>query len=88
MFEYLAQQDVVDSEADMDSPPLIVFPVRRTPPPEVLYDPVLTGGGVANGCWALEHWDDYENIGIYTCVVENSVTMSFEEASEYLARDW
>jgi len=88
MFEYLAQQDVFDLEADVDRPPLIVFPVLKNPPPARIYDPVLTGGSVVSGCWRLEHWDRDENIGIYNLNSADPIAMTYDEACNYLAQEW
>jgi hypothetical protein len=84
MFEYLARQDIEDDEAQVETPPLILFLVDRAPPPERIDDPMLTGGEVMSGCWILEHWDSYENIGIYYCRTEGPTELTFDEASSYL----
>jgi hypothetical protein len=87
MFEYLAEQDIVDLEAEVERPPLIVFPVLSDPPPERIYDPVLVDGSVMSGCWRLEHWDSNENVGVYNLSDDEPVAMTFDEASRYLAFD-
>jgi len=84
MFEYLAKQDVEDEAWDQGTPPLIVFLVERCPPPPRLDSPVITGGEILPGCWLLEHWDTYENLGMYYSHPDGPDELTFEQAADYL----
>lgn len=84
MFDYLAKQDVQDSASDIATPPLIVFFLEPCAPPPRLDSPVLTGGEVMSGCWLLEHWDSYENLGMYYSHPDGPDELTNEQAADYL----
>jgi hypothetical protein len=85
MIEYLAIQDVDDAEVEVEVPPLIVYFLSHAEPPARLLNPVAAGVGTMTGEWELEHWDTYENIGVYQYCDGGATLMNEQEAAEYLA---